>query len=154
MNNSIYKSVRLLAEGEIRSEQHYGPYACDWWSLRLFNSEDNISNSVPYRLYMHISFILNQCQFYLKVVQNDENQLQPGFVCFSSNETSKICLTLSQSINSIYRIIFETKTTYSEPEILRLNDEKIVKKLLIGVLFRSIFLNIRNHILVVLKIED
>ena len=30
MNSLPHKGVRLLAEGEMRSELHYGPYARDW----------------------------------------------------------------------------------------------------------------------------
>ncbi|CAG8482971.1 6373_t:CDS:2 [Cetraspora pellucida] len=84
MNNSTHKSVHLLAEGEIHSELHYDPYA-------------------------HNCFILNQCQFYLKVVQNNENQLQPGFVCFSDNETSKVCLTPSQAITAFITRFLEQR---------------------------------------------
>src|SRR5690348_6786952 len=110
MNNLAHKSVCLLIEGEIRSELHYDLYARDWWSPRPSNGKDNALISVLYRLYMHISIILNQCQFYLRVVQGDKNRLQPGFVCVSGNETSKVCSTLSQAINSIYHMIFGKKT--------------------------------------------
>lgn len=152
MNNSTYKSVSLLAEGKIYSELHYGPYARDWWSPRPSNN--NVSVSVPYRLHMHISIVLNQRQFFIKVVQNEENKLQPGFICASGNETSKVCLTPSQAVNSVYHIIFGKKTAYSGPAILGFNDEKIVKKLLTGVVFRPLFLNIGKHVVVVSKIED
>ncbi|CAG8825762.1 9476_t:CDS:2, partial [Cetraspora pellucida] len=117
-------------------------------------SNNNVSVSVPYRLHMHISIVLNQWQFFIKVVQNEENKLQPGFICASGNETSKVCLTPSQAVNSVYHIIFGKKTAYSGPAILRFNDEKIVKKLLTGVVFRPLFLNIGKHVVVVSKIED
>ncbi|CAG8471517.1 11829_t:CDS:2 [Scutellospora calospora] len=156
MNNSTNKSVCLLSEGKIRSKLHYGLYARDWWSPRPSNSKDNVLVSVPYRLYMHISVILNQRQFYLRVVQGDENRLQPEFVCVSGSETSKVCSTPSQAINSIYHIIFgkKTKTAYSGPSILGFNNKKIVDKLLTGIAFMPIFLNIGNYVVVVSEIGD
>ncbi|CAG8829421.1 26952_t:CDS:1, partial [Racocetra persica] len=72
-----HNSVSLLAEGLIYPKLHYGPYARDWWSPRPSNDKD-ISVSVLYRLYMHISFVLNQHQFFIRVVKSEENQLQPG----------------------------------------------------------------------------
>ncbi|CAG8567540.1 1736_t:CDS:2, partial [Cetraspora pellucida] len=146
-------SVLLLAKGLICPELHYSSYAHDWWSPRLSNDKD-ISVSVPYQLYMHISFVLNQRQFFIRVIKSEENQLQSGFICISSNKTSKVCLTPSQAVNSVYHVIFGKKTVYSGPAILGFNDENIVQKLLNEIIFRLIFISVGNFIVVVSEIGN
>ena len=103
---------------------------------------------------MHVSFVLNQRQFFIRVVKSEENPLQPGFICVSGSETSRVCLTPSQAVNSVYHVIFGKKTAYSGPAILGLNDENIVQKLLNGVRFRPIFIKIENFIVVVSEIGN
>src|SRR5690242_13641079 len=105
---------------------------------------------------MYISIILNQYQFYIRVIQSNKNYLQPGFVCISGSKTSEICSISSQAINSIYYVIFrkKNKTAYSESAVLGFNDKRIVEKLLSGIVFVPIFLNIGNYIVVVSEIEN
>ncbi|CAG8456141.1 1685_t:CDS:2 [Scutellospora calospora] len=93
------------------------------------NDKDNTSVSVP-------------------VVKSEENPLQLRFVCVSNNEISKVCSTPSQAINTIYHVIFGKKTAYSGPAILGFNNEQIVEKLLNGIRFRPLFLNIESFIVV------
>ncbi|KAG9288892.1 hypothetical protein G9A89_019514 [Geosiphon pyriformis] len=106
--------------------KNYGPYARNWWVPRWLENDNTTSLSIPYRLYMRVSSVLNQRQFIITVVQNEENPLQPGFVCTSGSET-----------------------TYSGPAALGFNDNNIVEKILIGVIFRPIFLKIGKNIVVV-----
>ncbi|KAG9287023.1 hypothetical protein G9A89_022987 [Geosiphon pyriformis] len=107
-------TILLLTEGIISPNLHYGPYARDWWVPRWLEND----NTIPYRLYMCVSSVLNQRQFIITVVQNEENLLQPGFVCTSGSETSKIFPTSSQAINNVYHNIFGKKTAYSGPAAL------------------------------------
>src|SRR6185437_10719962 len=115
MKNLTNKTVYLLAKGVICPELHYGPYARDWWSSRPSN---NIFISVPYRLHMHVSVVLNQRQFFIRIVQGEENRLQPGFICVSGSEMSQVCLTPSQAINNVYHVIFGKRTAYSGHAVL------------------------------------
>ncbi|RHZ63519.1 hypothetical protein Glove_329g90 [Diversispora epigaea] len=156
MNDKKFmESVNLIAEGIISSNLHYGAYARNWWVQKTSKSEEKQKSQhllVPYRLYMRVSCELNGEQFILSVVQSLLNPLQPGFVCFCKEKSTKVLTSASVAINILYQELFGRKTEYSGPIVMGLYNEQIVAKLVRDIIFYPIFIFVHSFLIVVSNI--
>ncbi|KAF0483956.1 hypothetical protein F8M41_023162 [Gigaspora margarita] len=103
---------------------------------------------------MHFMFLFNKQQFFITVVQCEDNILQPGFICTSGNSSSSIQTSLSTAITVAYNMIFKTKTTFSGLAVIGLDQINITLQLLEDIYFIPIFLILDTMLIVVLHIGD
>ncbi|CAG8536982.1 5575_t:CDS:1 [Cetraspora pellucida] len=151
MSNAHHYHVTLLDVGSIVYELHYGLYAQNWWTI---HSQENNRTIVPFRLYMRLMCLLNKQQFFVTVIQKEKNILHPGFICTSGNSSSGVQTSLSNAITIAYNTIFKTKTTFSGPAVIGLDQINITSQLLEDVYFIPIFLTLDKISIVISNIGD
>ncbi|RIA85123.1 hypothetical protein C1645_831233 [Glomus cerebriforme] len=95
---------------------------------------------------------LNDKDFIITVLQNNENEYKPGFQCICKNISLKIEPYLLTAINSYYKEVFETKTEHSDITVIGFEDEKIIKQLFDKIEFFLIFLQIEKLLVVILDL--
>ncbi|RIB20254.1 hypothetical protein C2G38_2179782 [Gigaspora rosea] len=106
---------KVLYVGTIDPQLHYGVWAKAWWEITSIEVETEIKNFViPYRLYIRIAYELNNKNFIITVLPNNNNLLKPGFQCTCEATTTEIESYPSTAISIYYQSIFKTKTEYSD----------------------------------------
>ncbi|CAG8518547.1 4244_t:CDS:2, partial [Dentiscutata heterogama] len=86
------------------------------------------------------------------LVKQEQNLLQPSFICTYNNQTTKITNTPSEAINTLYRQIYNENTQYSGLAIIGFNNPWIVQKLLEGIEFISHFIKVDSFLIVISNI--
>ena len=123
-------NIQLLAVGSIVETLHYGHFALNWWT---FIQKKNLF--LPWRVNCRICVEINGIQFVLRVITQDNNSIEPGFI--SETEPSpKIHSNISAAVNHTYKKLFKTKTRYSGLNVLGLEEDEIIEQLLSEVLFQ------------------
>ncbi|CAG8628909.1 247_t:CDS:2, partial [Diversispora eburnea] len=133
-------NATLLSCGSLIPDLHYGPFSRDWWYTTTIENEVLL---VPIRLGMIITTTINGQKFILRVVQGHPKHLQqPGYCCQAGVLSSNVEESCSAALTSLYQHIFQTKTKFSGPQELGLDDNKIVDQLLNGILFRPFYVSV------------
>jgi hypothetical protein len=129
MSNQKHKT-QLLAIGNIVKTLHYGHFASNWWT---FIKNKNIW--IPWRVNCRICVDLNEKQFVLRIITQDNNSIEPGFIS-EIEPNPQIHSNISAAINITYKKLFKTETRYSGLSIFNLEENKIIEQLLFEVLFQ------------------
>ncbi|GES76773.1 hypothetical protein GLOIN_2v1483553 [Rhizophagus clarus] len=116
-------NVSLISPGELVETIHYGPYSHYWWHLLPNFNKDNEDNKETAYFSIRVSqkskVTLNEHEFIVTVVVGDKenNNFLPGYLCHCRN-IIKVANDLTNAIFEVYFKIFETKTHYSEIQIM------------------------------------
>ncbi|RHZ76132.1 hypothetical protein Glove_203g37 [Diversispora epigaea] len=129
MSNQKHKT-RLLAIGNIVKTFHYEHFASNWWA---FIKKKNIW--IPWRVNCCVCVDINEKQFVLRVIVQDNNSIEPGFIS-EIEPNPQIHSNISAAINITYKKLFKTETRYSGLNIFDSEDNEIIKQLLSEVLFQ------------------
>ncbi|CAG8551057.1 15139_t:CDS:1, partial [Racocetra fulgida] len=90
----------------------------------IFSEENNYNDQtypISIRLGLEIMIQLNKKHFIIHIVRNIHSQLQPGYICEGSRQSSSIVTSASTVLTSVYQTIFGTKTRFLELAYLGLN---------------------------------
>ena len=146
-------SVKLISSGTIDSNLHFGPFAQDWWFESTIQNSIGSKPLIPIRVGMRTQVELNNRNFILHVVQgNLNNSCQPGYICESGNDTSKIETTATQAISSLYQSIFNTRTRYSGTLVMGLENIDIINQLLVDVEFQPFSIKVDSYNVLVFSV--
>src|SRR5688572_17281212 len=105
------RNVQILAVGNIVETLHYGHFALNWWT---FIQKKNLF--LPWRVNCRMSVKINEKQFILRVITQDNNSIEPGFIS-EIEPNPQIYSNISAAINNTYKKLFRTKTRYSGLDI-------------------------------------
>src|SRR3954463_14793359 len=94
----------LLSVGIIDLQLHYGIYARNWWeTINIESAADTRQFTVPYRLFMRVSCMLNGQEFIITVTSNDKTFPKPGFQCVCGKFKSETESYPSTAIKACYQ---------------------------------------------------
>ena len=144
MSTDKYKR-QLLATGNIVETLHYGAFAANWWIFTKKIAEEELC--VPIRVNMRVKLELNKIEFVVRVIKEDNNDCQPGYVC-ESDEAAKVYSTPSAAINETYKKLFNNLTRYLGPLVMGFDNETITKELRVGILFFPFKVSVQHNITV------
>lgn len=145
----------LLSVGIIDLQLHYGIYARNWWETIDIESAANTRHfTVPYRLFMRVSCMLNDQEFVITVTSNDKTFLKPGFQCICGKYKSEIESYPSTAIKACYQKVFGTKTEYSGLAVMGFESEDIIQKLIANISFFPLFLRIEKFLVVITNLGN
>ncbi|CAG8780467.1 18922_t:CDS:1, partial [Gigaspora rosea] len=131
---------------------HYGVWAKAWWEITSIEVETEIKNFViPYRLYIRIAYELNNKNFIITVLPNNNNLLKPGFQCTCEATTTEIESHPSTAISTCYQSSFKTKTEYLSSAIMGFNNINIIRQLIANIIFFPIFVRIDKLSVVIIN---
>ncbi|PKC58359.1 hypothetical protein RhiirA1_471091 [Rhizophagus irregularis] len=149
MSKKRQYTITLLAKGIISEDLHYGIYARNWWELCKFDKTN--ANLIPYRLFMSVNCYLNNKNFAITVLNNEQTQ-NPYFRCVCDDKDSGAQPSASVAINETYNQIFGNKTKYSGLAVMGFDNESIIYELIADVQFIPIFIHLDKILIVVSKI--
>ncbi|GET51064.1 hypothetical protein GLOIN_2v1767205 [Rhizophagus irregularis DAOM 181602=DAOM 197198] len=149
MSKKRQYTITLLAKGIISEDLHYGIYARNWWELCKFDKTN--ANLIPYRLFMSVNCYLNNKNFAITVLNNEQTQ-NPCFRCVCDDKDSGAQPSASVAINETYNQIFGNKIKYSGLAVMGFDNESIVHELIADVQFIPIFIRLDKILIVVSKI--
>ena len=86
MSKTKQYEVSLLVKRIISEDLHYGIHARKWWEPRKF--DQTCFNSIPYRLFMSVNCCLNNKNFVITIL-NDEQSQNPCFRCVCDGKDSR-----------------------------------------------------------------
>lgn len=140
------RNVRLLAVGNIVESLHYGHFALNWWT---FIQKKNLF--LPWHVNCRMCVEINEKQFVLRVITQDNNSIGPGFIS-ETEAKHQIHSSISAAINSTYKKIFKTKTRYSGLNVLGLEEDEFIEQLLFEVSFQPFRINYNNIPIFIIRI--
>ncbi|RIB11169.1 hypothetical protein C2G38_2042901 [Gigaspora rosea] len=129
MSNQKYKT-QLLTVGNIVKTLHYEHFASKWWALIK-----NKNLWIPWHINCRIRIEINEKQFVLHIVAQDDASIGPGFIS-EIEPNPQIYFNISAAINVTYNKLFKTKARFSGLSIFDLEKDEIIKQLLSEVLFQ------------------
>ncbi|RHZ85925.1 hypothetical protein Glove_58g4 [Diversispora epigaea] len=154
MSNEHFTPGKLVADGVLVPELHYGPFLRDWWYFDNSKSED-FSSPIPIRLGFQVAIKLNNKHFNVRIVRNINNSNMPGFICEGEGTNSGVLSNSSQAINTIYRKVFgQNKTKYPGTTMLGFHDSYTIQQILKDVDFRPFIIHLDNIKIYIVSISN
>ncbi|RIB18412.1 hypothetical protein C2G38_2184637 [Gigaspora rosea] len=151
MSKNKKYTVKLVNKGQINSNLYYSPYARDWWIPDLKTANNSVLN-LPFRLYMSVITVINNQEFFLSIINNPLNPLQPGFLCSVGEKFSDVQNTPSTAVNLLYQELFGSQTEHLGLAVLGFYNEKIILEILADISVFPLFIKFDKFTIVVSKI--
>ena len=101
---------------------------------------------------MSVITIINSHKFFLSVVNNPSNPLQPGFLCSVGEKFGDVQNTPTKAVNLLYRELFGGQTEHSGLAVLGFYNEEIISEIITDISFFPLFINFDKFTIVVSNI--